>query len=396
MDRTPLQRFNTILFYPIAYAVWLAVTVRGIELNFSEGHVLRWLVVGLFVVYGVLLGTERWVTNRLSVYAYLYLFIQSVVVAALAILSAPMDFYAALFLPLSGQAMLLFPRRTGYSWVAFFSVLMVATLIYQFGVRTALPLLFLYGAGYIFIATYANVTQEADTARQESEGLLSELQVAHEQLQDYASRVEELAILKERNRLAREIHDSITQALYGVTLETETAIRQIRSGEQALALDHMLEAQKDGQQALREMRLLIYELRPPILEKEGLVSAIQARIESVEGRAGLEVEFNHTGNVDLPSDVETGLFRIVQEALTNVLKHAQAEEVSVHLLMEEEGVVLEIKDDGTGFDLPTLGTSDGGGLGLTSMQERASEIGAILEVTASPGRGTRIKVELRR
>lgn len=395
MNQTPLHRFNTILFYPIAYAVWLAVAIRGVALNFTEGHILRWEVVYLLLAYGLLLGTERWITHRLSWYAGLYLFMQAALVTALAFISIPLDFFAALLLPLCGQAMLQFPRRTGYAWVAFFIVVIVITLVYRLGPLNALPLLLLYAAGYVFVATYANVTTEADAARRQSEGLLSELQAAHGQLQEYANQVEELAVLKERNRLARELHDSITQAIYALTLETETAMRQLGIGDKELALAHLGQVKNDGQQALREMRLLIYELRPPILEKEGLAEAIKSRIETVEGRTGLDVSFILTGQAELSPKMEMGLFRIAQEALNNILKHAQAKQVRVSLSLTKTLITLTIADDGIGFDPTAVTGSSGGGLGLANMQERAAEIGAALDLTSTPGKGTQITVEVR-
>jgi signal transduction histidine kinase len=144
------------------------------------------------------------------------------------------------------------------------------------------------------------------------------------------------------------------------------------------------------------MRLLIYELRPPVLEEEGLPSALQTRLEAVEGRAGLETEFNVEGQIHLNSEVEEALYRIAQEALNNVLKHAQARRVTVSLRQREQTrkesvrVTLEIADNGIGFD-PARARRRGG-LGLRGMEERAEGIGARLAIESAAGNGATVRV----
>jgi signal transduction histidine kinase len=208
---------------------------------------------------------------------------------------------------------------------------------------------------------------------------------AEEALRD---REREQAVTEERNRLARELHDSVTQALYGVTLYSEAAAGHLALGHTDRTAQHLQELQDTAQEALAEMRLLVFELRPPILEELGLVGALQARLQAVEGRAGLRTEFKTNLEERLPSDVEEGLYRIAQEALNNALKHAQARIIGVHLRQEGPTVTLEIADDGVGFD--RAAASERGGVGLPAMQERAVELGVRLTVDSVPGSGTRI------
>lgn len=203
---------------------------------------------------------------------------------------------------------------------------------------------------------------------------------------------QQLAVMKERNRLARDLHDSVTQALYGITLYSEAAARQLASGELGLATGHLSEIQETAQESLQEMRLLVFELRLPMLKDEGLAAALQARLEAVESRAGLEVAFESQINGGLPAEVEEGLYRIAQEALNNTLRHAQAQRVCVRLLQNGRSVALEVKDDGLGFDLNQ--TRQQGGFGLRSMEERAARLGAGLKVESKEGHGTKIVVEV--
>ena len=204
---------------------------------------------------------------------------------------------------------------------------------------------------------------------------------------------EQSAAAAERQRLSRELHDSVTQSLYGVTMYAEAAARLLDAGKTATAIDHLHELRDTAQEALREMRLLIFELRPLALEKIGLVAALQARLESVEMRGGMTTEMIVDGEESpeqLPRSTEEELYHIAQEALNNALKHAHAQHLALHLCFSEAEILLEICDDGVGFIPSTSGA--GGGLGLASLKERAQKIGAKLSIDSAPGSGTQIRV----
>jgi signal transduction histidine kinase len=200
------------------------------------------------------------------------------------------------------------------------------------------------------------------------------------------------AILEERQRLARELHDSVTQALYGVTLHAQAARRLLAAGEVASAADSLGVLQDTAQEALDEMRLLIFELRPPILEQVGLVAAVQARLNAVEGRANLQTTLIADGDDDLPPFVEQALYRIAQEALNNVLKHAHAQHVTVSIMHQRLTVILEIRDDGVGFD-PSIVHAQGG-LGLRGIAERVAQLNGTYKLQSALGAGTQLGVEL--
>jgi signal transduction histidine kinase len=200
------------------------------------------------------------------------------------------------------------------------------------------------------------------------------------------------AIWEERQRLARDLHDSVTQALYGVTLHAEAATRLLAAGDLATVAEYLHELQETAQEALDEMRLLIFELRPPILEQAGLVAALQARLGAVEGRANLETQLIADGVNQLPAIVEQALYRIAQEALNNALKHAHAQRITVALRRTEASAILEVIDDGIGFD--PASASDTGGLGVRGMTERVAQLGGVFKVQSAPGAGTQVRVEV--
>jgi signal transduction histidine kinase len=155
---------------------------------------------------------------------------------------------------------------------------------------------------------------------------------------------------------------------------------------------YLTDIQNTAQESLAEMRRLIYELRPPVLQKEGLISALRNRLYSVENRAGLQHSLKSNLEERLPLDIEEGLYRIAQEALNNTLKHAHAKNVQISLLQGHKTLTMEISDDGIGFD-PAAARREGC-LGMISMQQRARSHGWQLTVDSSPGKGTRIRVEV--
>lgn len=201
------------------------------------------------------------------------------------------------------------------------------------------------------------------------------------------------AVLEERQRLARELHDSVSQAIYGVTLYTKAASRLLASGESLTAAMYIDEISTIAREALQEMRLLIFELRPPLLEQEGLVAALQSRLEAVESRAGIETTLEAYGIGRLSAAVEHALYRVGQEALTNALKHAKANSVTITLRRHQGTLTMIIADDGIGFS-PTAAAGCTG-LGLVGMKERAAEVGGQLRIDSAPGKGTRVLVEVK-
>jgi len=203
---------------------------------------------------------------------------------------------------------------------------------------------------------------------------------------------ERIAVLEDRQRLAHELHDSVTQSLYGVTMYSEAASRLLDADQADKAKGLMHDLQKAALEALREMRLLVFELRPPALEKKGLAGALQARLAAVEGRAGVKAEFLTAGPISLPGAIEKALYGIAQESLNNILKHAEATRISVELRQSETSASLEIADNGLGFD--TAVARQRGGLGLLGLEERAAAIGGLLFIDSHPGSGTLIRVEV--
>ncbi len=206
---------------------------------------------------------------------------------------------------------------------------------------------------------------------------------------------EQSAAIAERHRLSRELHDSVTQSLYGVSMYAEAAARLLTSGDYVTAAEHLRELRDTAQEALREMRLLIFELRPLALERMGLVAALRARLDSVEIRGGVQAELQAEDvqrAEQLPYPVQLEFYHIAQEALNNALKHANAQHIVVSLKWLDKTLCMEIRDDGVGF-IPE-NVAGKGGLGLSGMSERVQRIGGMLQIESKPGEGTTLKVNI--
>jgi PAS domain S-box-containing protein len=257
------------------------------------------------------------------------------------------------------------------------------------GVSVALMVKDRLVGGLILTTAGSRALRAEDLALLSSIGKQVGLAVENARLYDQA---EQSAALSERARLARELHDSVTQSLYSVTLYAEAAARLVDSGRSQEARGHLFELGDTAQEALKEMRLLIYELRPTALEKGGLADALQARLEAVEARGGMHADITVEGEERLPALLQRELYQIAHEALNNVLKHSRAHAVAVELHFREHETVLDIRDDGVGFDPQR--SAEGGGVGLASIRERAARIGGRLEIESQAGKGTHICVRL--
>ncbi len=206
-----------------------------------------------------------------------------------------------------------------------------------------------------------------------------------------SQRMQSMAVVEERERLSRELHDSVNQLLYAIALYSEAAQRQLNNQDLDSVKEYLQSLKTSANQALHEMRLLIYELRPQVLEQKGLITAIEERLTSVEEKLGLESAFKHRLSAKLDEKVEQALFGIIQEALNNVIKHSRAKHVHVYLVQSGQALVLRVEDDGIGFD-PQLLQQDS--LGFRTIRERASALNGRLEIVSAPGEGARLQVEV--
>jgi PAS domain S-box-containing protein len=209
-----------------------------------------------------------------------------------------------------------------------------------------------------------------------------------------SDRRRQLAIaLSEREKLMRDLHDSVSQKLYGLVTLTEAAQAGLEAGSKIIPSQVLAKIGENARQAVKEMRLFLYQMQPVDLEKGGLVSALHHRLGAVEGRADIQARFLPDEGIHMSKDKEVALYYIAQEALNNILKHAHANSVLVKLKRARKNVILEIVDNGQGFNPKNI---DQSGMGLQNMKARATLVNGKLRITSKPGAGTAIRVTVGR
>jgi signal transduction histidine kinase len=213
------------------------------------------------------------------------------------------------------------------------------------------------------------------------------------QLNWLARRAEQLAVTEERNRLAREIHDTLAQAFAGIVLHSEVLGASLAVSQQRCT-KALAQIQKLARSGLEEARRSVQALRPKALDGNTLPQALRQAAIRLNDDAKLSCQFRQRGKkIHLSGEIQNELFRIGQEALTNVVKHAQAKSVYITLVSQARRVSLSIKDDGVGF-ATAKPQNQSHGFGMGTMRERAQGIGGRLRVESRPGRGTTIRVEV--
>ncbi|MBE0687038.1 MAG: sensor histidine kinase [Anaerolineaceae bacterium] len=392
-SRTPLPRINLTstwlhrwIYYLAAGLMFTAAALRAFIIlrqdpRFGETLLLlaAWLI--LFIL-------NAFLPHLPPSSAVVFLSLQASLILYL-LLASGQDFFAFLFAVISMQAMQRFTPRTVGGLIALFAVLTFLSLVGPVGVLQALALALIYAALGALMSAYIWSTRCAGVVQEKQQTLVRELQETNAQLEFHAHQQEQLAIGRERQRLARELHDSVTQTIFSMTLTTQSAILLLdrNRGQVAAQLDRLDQL---VQSAMAEMQVLISRLTPDELTEDGFVSALRRHLEERRRLENLIVEFEVEGSQRLDPLEESGLFRITQEALNNVVKHAGVLHATVRLHLTEP-FWMEVEDRGAGFDpLQFLRT---GKLGIAGMRERATEIGWSLRVESVPGGGTRVRVD---
>jgi signal transduction histidine kinase len=341
------------------------------------------VLVGLGAAY-LVVGTYGFAICRRSgslLAGISYFVVQLLLAASLILLRGSTGELALILLPLAGQSALLLPLP-GMVPVCF---LIYVTLVMPFLSRgrwvDAIALALIYGTGIVFVVVFTRVAASEREAR-------TALAEANQLLRDHAAQVEELATTKERNRLAREIHDSLGHYLTVVNVQIGAA-QAILDQDRPRALDHLSNAQALTQEGLAEVRHSVAALRASPTESRPLPETL-ARLAEQWNAAGLRTRFAVAGTArSLTPQVNLTLYRAAQEALTNVGKHAHATSVDLYLdYRNEESVHLSVKDDGVGSD------NSGGGFGLLGVRERVQQLSGAVRVRTDSGKGFALEVEL--
>lgn len=378
-----------------AYVVTAALTVLSLVAFLGDGHPYGALGVVLMVAFDLLVLLPDSALGGIKARApHLTMAAATTLVIAIALLPPATPWFVVLFFVLSPTAMMSFPRQTGYAWVGVFSALTV--VIFWVAGRGDLGMLLmtsLYIAGYFFFAAFATQTALANAAQTESQRLLGELQEAHARLQAYAAQTEALAVAEERNRMAREMHDTLGHRLTVAAVQLQAIERLVgadpgRAGQMAAA------ARDEVRAALAELRQTVAALRTPLAADLSLEPALRRLSADFEAATGVAVALSLPDPLPpIPPTHRLALYRGAQEGLTNIQKHANAQHAWLTLDTTGGRLTLRVADDGSG--LYSDATPDAGnGFGLQSLHERASDLGGAVTSNPRPGGGFELTMTL--
>jgi len=313
--------------------------------------------------------------------AIAYFIVQLLLAASLIRMRGSAGELSLILLPLAGQSALILPLQGMIPICAWIYLTLVMPLLLHSRWVDAIAVALVYGTGIVFVVVFTRVAASEREAR-------NELAAANQRLREHASQVEELATTKERNRLAREIHDSLGHYLTVVNIQIGAA-QAILAQDRPRALDHLTKAQTLTQEGLAEVRRSVAALRASPTESRPLPEALAKLVEQWNA-AGMHVALTVAGNLrPLTPQADLTLYRTAQEALTNVGKHANAARVDLTLeYREDDSVRLRIADDG-------VGSADSkGGFGLLGVRERVQLLGGEVRVQTEVAKGFALEVEL--
>ena len=391
MTAQPTVRETRNLANISAYLIIPAVGVPVLWSMFQQQEPTRWIASGMLAIFATLFFLRERLLAWLPGWGiYLYLIVQTLLITGLILLPPGQVIAVIFFFILSAEVALLESPRISALWIALFSVITLITYAISDGVE-ALIIVPIYVAGYIFFYTFALQTTRAEQASRESNRLLAELQEAHRQLQSYAQQAEDLAVQQERNRMAREMHDTLGHRLTVSSVQLQAAERLIEPDPER-AREIVVTVREQIREGLGELRRTVATLRAPVEADLALTPALRRLTASIQEATGIVVHLDTPDNLpDLPLGHRQALYRSAQEALTNVHKHAKATDVWVILAQRGGAIVLTIRDNGVGLDASSNGTP---GFGLRGLEERAAQLNGALSVGASSLGGAEVMVTL--
>jgi len=241
----------------------------------------------------------------------------------------------------------------------------------------------------IFVSLYVALYNRQTEAREQAQALADKLEAANRQLTEYAAQVEDLSIANERQRMARELHDTLSQGLAGLILQLEAADAHLMNNHNDKAQTIITDAMEQARVTLDDARRAIDNLRHPFLDD--LDSAFHLEIDRFTNATGIPVNYDSVQTPPFPAPVMETLIRTLAEALSNIAKHAQAGRVEVNVRMKEESLLMTIQDDGSGFD---AGSIPSGHYGILGIKERVRLVNGSFDIQSENGKGTTLKINI--
>ncbi|HLA07286.1 MAG TPA: sensor histidine kinase [Anaerolineales bacterium] len=376
-----------VWFMTLVIASMYAMSLR----NNPTARQLRILIP--FTVFTIVHIILHWqlgkITTRPSRILW-YIIIQGVLALIISWLGNEIGMTFALFMALIGEAVgLLGLTRQGLFAGIYYLILLTIGLLQTTGWNSSGPLLLTTIPMIVFVVIYVTLYMRQNDAREQAQSLAAELESANRQLSEYAAQVEDLTIANERQRMARELHDTLSQGLAGLILQLEAADAHLNNNRSDKAQSIVGNAMVQARATLADARRAIDDLRQTSLDD--LDSALRLEISRFTNATGIPILFHSDQTPLLPDPVKEIVLRAVAEALTNVANHAQAQNVAVDIRMKDKNLSVTIQDDGRGFDASAIPS---GHYGLLGIRERVRLVNGEFEIQSENGKGTILKIEI--
>jgi NarL family two-component system sensor histidine kinase YdfH len=395
MAASPSPQISKVERDPRLFMWLMTLVVAGIYVVtlINQPSVRR---LGVLIPYTVLLLVHmvlHWQLEKLTQrpnWVLWYMIIQGGLALIISWLGNETGMTFALFMALIGEAVGLFRlTRSGLLTGVYYLILMVISLVQLPGQGSLGPLLLGTIPMVIFVVIYVTLYMRQNEAREHAQSLAAELETANRRLSEYAAEVEDLTIANERQRMARELHDTLSQGLAGLILQLEAADAHLSNHRNDKAHTIITNAMVQARATLADARHAIDDLRQPLLGN--LDSAIRVELSRFTDATGIPIMFQSDPIPSLPNPSKEILVRAIAEALTNIANHANAQNVEIHIRVNEEKLWVTIQDDGQGFDVTAI---PAGHYGILGIKERVRLVNGNFEIQSGNGKGTTLNLKI--
>jgi len=388
------KEYPEIWFFLFASLIFVVMYVWTLSIN-PRLRTPLWLFIFTFLMFvHVISHWVLFVLEKRPKYNWVYIVGQGLLAFIITLISQNFVMILCLYMALVGEVLGILKKKLWIS-ISFIYFLILGLINYAliFGVDGfswnilgVLPIL-------LFVVIYVTLLNRIVESREKARGLLVELEDANQQLSAYANQVEELTLNNERQRMARELHDTLAQGLAGLILQLEAADSYLSSGQSEKSQAIIQQAMKRARYTLSDARDVIGDLRETPSTTNELVEAVKNEVERFTNLTGIPCEMKNNNLGMLPGEISENLLRAVSEGLLNIAKHAQATAVSVQVTRNLNLIYLTISDDGVGFD-PKMTIGSSSHYGLLGIRERTRNLGGQFEVDSMIDKGSKILLEI--
>jgi NarL family two-component system sensor histidine kinase YdfH len=391
--RILLQKQPELWFFIFANVVFVVMYIWTITTNANLRQPgLFILFTGLTIIH-VILHWTLLIIEKKPHWFWPYVIIQGGLAFLITLISQNIGMLFALYMALLGEVIGAgLGRKKNIPAGIYFLFLSLINFILMMGFDQSLGYVLGTIPMVIFVVMYVSLYTQESKAREQAQKLLVELESAHSQLAEYATQVEQLTLTTERQRMARELHDTLAQGLAGLILQLEAADSYLSSGRSVDAQNIIQQAMSRARTTLSDARQAITDLREDTSPMD-LVEAIQTEVSRFRHTTGIPCTLNMCQLKNIPPQIAENSLRAVSEGLMNIARHAKATQAAITMSCSNETLVIDIRDNGIGFN-PDERVGRSGHYGLLGLRERARILGGSFIIKSEPSQGTTIKIQL--